>query len=370
MNLQSTNKILIHRSALVHNHTKLQQIHPEAKICHVLKSNAYGHGLATVAPIFDSLESPFLVVNSLQEALALKNLNVKTSILILGFIHPDNLKQKLPDFHFTVFDLNSAQLLHEYQPHSSIHLFVDTGMSREGIRLNDFEEFVGKIKKLDKLKIVGLASHLADADNPTTVEFTEHQVQNFKHALQILNNLEIEPEWKHISASGGSFKIIDQTFNMLRVGLASYGIHPLDKEDPQYQQMELQPALRFTSTLAQVKEIEAGAKVGYNGTFTAEKKMKIGFIPAGYFEGVDRRLSNKGVVQINGKYCEILGRVSMNITIIDLSSVESAKVGDEVIIYSSDHADQNSIYNAAKLADTIPYEMMVHLPESIERKIV
>jgi len=252
----------------------------------------------------------------------------------------------------------------------SVYIFVDSINYREGVPLNELRDFIRKIKTMTNLEIVGLASHLGDADNPSDDSFTQMQLKNYKKALRILEGENISPQYRHISASGGAFKIKDDTFNMIRAGLASYGINPLETTDPSHNQLVLKPVLHFTSTLAQIKTISKSDKVGYNGIYTASKSTKVGLLPLGYYEGVDRRLSNKGSVQVNGTVCPILGRVSMNMTTVDISNVENPKVGDKVIIYSDDESDINSLNNAAKIAGTIPYELLVHLAESVRRDVI
>lgn len=363
------NKILINQSALQLNHQVLQAFHPEARIVPVLKSNAYGHGLKTVAPIFDALGPEFLVVDSLYEAYELYKMNVKSKILILGYTHPDNFLTKQLPFHITIFDLETAKALNKQQKNCNVHIFVDTGMCREGVSIKHLPEFIQEVKKLSCLQIVGLTSHLADVDNPKDGSFTEKQIANYKKALKITEDAGISLQYRQISASGGAFKIKDPTFNVIRAGLASYGINPLEPSDPEYQSLSLQPALQFVTTLAQIKTIQKGEKIGYNGTFTVQKTMTVGLLPLGYYEGVDRRLSNKGMVTINDIVCPIVGRVSMNMTSIDLSAVKNAEVGDTVCIYS-DENQENSIVNAAKIAGTIPYELLVHLSESVRREII
>jgi alanine racemase len=367
---QNLNKVLVSQSALKHNYLALSKFNYPAKIAPVLKSNSYGHGLKIAAKIFDKLSSPFLIVDSLYEAYELKKLNLETPILIIGYTHPSNFLVKKIDFHFTVFDLETARALNKKQKNCQVHIFVDTGMSREGVTLSELDNFIKEIKKFKNLKVVGLASHLADADNAKNQNFTENQISNFKKALEILEKNNIYPKWRHISASGGAFKIKDKTFNLIRAGLASYGINPLDFQDKYFNKLNLKPVLSFVSSIAQIKKININNCVGYNCTFIAKKEMKIGIVPAGYYDGVDRRLSNKGVVLVNNKECPILGRVSMNITVIDLSKVKDAKIGDEVVLISSNLKDKNSLVNLAKTCRTIPYELMVHLAESLKREVV
>lgn len=367
---QVLNEIEISRAALEHNHQALQAAQPQAQIVPVLKSNAYGHGLTAVAPIFDSLGAPFLAVDSLYEAYELAKAKVKTPILILGYTAPVNLTVKKVPFSFVVYDLEVAQALNRYQPGCEVHLFVDTGMNREGVPVEELPAFVAKLKKLNNLKIVGLTSHFADADNPTDTSMTRDQLAAYRQAVQICEAQGVRFQWKHLAASGGAYKVSVPDLNVIRAGLASYGWSPLSAADPRTQDIELQPALSFTSTLVQIKSVPAGAKVGYNATYTTTRPTILGLIPAGYYEGVDRRLSNQGLMTIKGQLCPIVGRVSMNMTAIDITGVEHPQVGDKVMVYSREKEAPNSIAAAAQVAGTIPYELLVHLAESVRRTVV
>ncbi|MBT3249254.1 MAG: alanine racemase [Candidatus Pacebacteria bacterium] len=359
------NKILVDQQALIDNHQTLKQLHPHVQIAPVLKSNAYGHGLTTVAPVFDQLQPPFLIVDSLYEAYELYKKNIKTPILIIGYTDPRNYAIKPLPFHYSIFDLETAQALNKHQPGCSIHIFVDTGMSREGVQLKDLLHFVTELQKLKNLKIEGLASHFADADNPTDFLFTKEQIMNYHQALQIINDRGIDPQWKHISASAGAFSVKDSVFNLIRAGIASYGISPFEK-----QLNQLQPALTFESTLTQIKQIQQGDLVSYGLTYKAPQDMTIGILPAGYHEGIDRRLSNRGVVKIQNQLCPIIGRVCMNLTIIDLTKVDKPQVGDKVEIYSADKNARSSIFLQAEAAQTIPNKLLTGLDSSLNRKLV
>lgn len=367
---RNLNTIEVSASALQYNYRQLQVLHPEAKICPVLKSNAYGHGSVLVAQALDNEGAPFFVLDSLHEAYKLYKEKIKTPLLIVGYTSPENFITKKLPFHYGIYDIALAQSLNKHQSGSKVHIFVDTGMSREGVLLKDLRQFTRALKELKHIEIEGILSHFADADNPANQKFTEKQIVCFKDAIAILESEGIHPKWKHISASSGSYKHFIPECNMLRVGLACYGINPLQREDSVYSKLQLKPAMRVTSTLVQVKKISKGSKVGYNGTFTAPKDITIGIIPAGYYDLLDRRLSHCGVFQVQGKYCPIIGKVSMNMTTVDLSLVENAQVGDTVVIYSNDPLDKNYIEHTAKIAKAISYELMVHLAESVRREIV
>jgi len=363
------NKVLVSRSALEQNYQTLQIAHPEAKICPVLKSNAYGHGLITAGKIFDSLGAPFLVVDSLYEAYELTKAGIKTPILILGYTFPENFRGKRLPYNFAVYDLEVARALNRYQPGTKVHIFLDTGMRREGVLLRELPRFLDELSQLRNLQITGLGSHFSDADNPKDKTFTRKQVSVFKEGLRVCREKGIDPQWRHIAASGGAFKLKDDTFNLLRVGLASYGINPLEDNDPERGAIELQPAMRFISTIVQIKEISPGDELGYSRTYKAKKKLRVGILRAGYYEGIDRRLSNLGVIKVRGVQCPILGRISMNMTTIDLSAVEDAQVGDEAEVFSNNPEDANFVKNQAALG-SIPYELFVHIAESVRREVI
>lgn len=362
------NTIELSISALHKNHNALKKLQPNMAICPVLKSNAYGHGLQALAPFFDNLHSPFLVVDSLYEAYELYKCKVKTPLLILGYTDPNNYKVKKLPFHFALFDLKTAETLSIYQPGCSVHLFVDTGMHREGIPIQELKAFIKKIKGLN-IKIIGLASHFADVDNPLSQANTKSQIKKYKQALAILKDVGITPKWRHISASGGAFKVDDNTFNMVRAGIASYGISPLSDIDKDRKKIELYPVLTLKTCIAQIKEIPKGVQVGYNGTYISQTKKRIALLPLGYYDGLNRSLSNRGIVKVNGTECPIIGNISMNITTIDVSHVAHIAVGDEVIVYSPHPSDKNSISNVAKTIKMSPYELLVKLAESTYRKM-
>jgi alanine racemase len=366
---QHLNKVLISKEALIANHHALQQIHQQAAVCPVLKGNAYGHGLREVASIFDSLRPQVLIVDSLYEAYELYKLHLKTPILILGYTIPANFTVKRLPFEITVFDLETAKILNKYQPGCRIHLFVDTGMSREGIPLDQLPAFLTELKKLKSLSIVGLCSHFADADNPDSQEFTKQQLLVYKKALKIVNAFGFTPQWRHISASAGIFKVRDKIFTLIRGGLVHYGINPLAPEDKHMNKTLLRPALAFTSTLVQVKKIPKGTYIGYNCTHKAKKTMVIGLLPAGFYEGVDRRLSNNGFVTIRKQFFPIVGRVSMNMTVIDITALQQPQIGEIVTLYSADERDKNSVAAVAKRTQTIPYDILVHIAESVKRSV-
>lgn len=355
------NEIHISKSSLLSNYHFLSQ-RSGLKIAPVLKSNAYGHGIKETALILDELNCPFFCVDSLYEAYELKRAKISTPILIMGYVDPHNLKFKKLPFSYAVYDFLTLERIFAFQPQAGIHLFIDTGMHREGISYDDLEGLVRKIPR--GAKIEGIMSHLAMGGNPGNY-FTQKQIYLFNKAVGILKSKGIDPPFKHIAASYAILKYSQYPSGSLgnvgRAGIALYGC---------VTKKFLKPVLSFLATVVQIKTVKKGEKIGYDFTYTAKKDMKVGILSVGYNDGVDVRLSSLGFVLVKGVFCKIVGRVSMNITTIDVSAVSDIKVGEKAVVYSSRRKDKNSIVATAKICKTIPYEVLVHLHPSTKRVVV
>jgi len=284
----------------------------------------------------------------------------------MGYTDPENLKVRKLPFSFAVYDTETLAVLYKYQPQAGIHVFVDTGMHREGIRIDEFKEFLQYASQFKNINIEGLQSHFGASEKYDDRQ-TLQQVANFVEAQKMINAFGFNPKWIHHGNSSAILhrnKYTKKIGNMVRVGIDTYGI------DPEGKDTHLKPALQVITTLHQIKQVKKGERVGYDFTYTAKKDMTVGILPFGYYDGLDRRLSNKGVVTIDGIACPIIGRVSMNITTIDMSTVVNPHVGQDVVVYSSNRSDSNSFYNASVKAGTIPYDLLVHLAASTKRIVV
>lgn len=364
-NYQPLNQILVSKGNLAYNYKYLSSLNSEIKVAPVLKSNAYGHGLKIISEFIDELNAPFICVDSLYEAYELMKKNVRTKILIMGSVDSKSLATKKLPFSFAVSSNEILDALIKFQPEAKVHIFVDTGMHREGIDILELEEFVARIQETD-LEVEGLMSHLAMSDKSSD-SLTQKQIENFAKAKILLETNGINPKWIHISNSSALLnnqKYGKKLGNLARVGLAFYGINP------EFSDKNLRPAMSLITHIAQIKNIKKGEKVGYDFTFTAEKNMELALLPIGYFDGVDRRLSNKGFVKIGDDFARIIGRVSMNITIVDVSEIENLKIGDEVVVFSNRSIDKNSFENSAKIINSISYDPLVHIDSSIRRELV
>jgi alanine racemase len=358
------NIVEVSSDALFSNYSYLSSLNTNIAVVPVIKSNGYGHGLVNVAKILDRVDAPFICVDSIYEGYELLKNHVKTPILIMGYINPENLKVKRLPFSHAVYNREQVFGISRYQPHAGIHVFVDTGMHREGVSIDDLPAFLQYVNELG-LHVEGLMSHLAAADKPES-ELTKRQVSAFEKAQGIVKEAGLFPKWIHLGASSALInhsKYAGKLGNMARAGISLYGI------DPEGKDKQLHPALSLVSTLSQVKKLQKGEKVGYDFTFTAPKDMTVGILPIGYYDGVDRRLSNKGYVSINNTECPIIGRVSMNLTTVDISAVKDPQIGERVVVYSTKPSEKNSISNAAAMSETIPYELLVGLVSSTKRVV-
>ena len=378
--------ITISKSALINNLNLFKEIAPNHQVAPVLKSNAYGHGLNIIAEELKNESIPFFVIDSYFEARALRSEGIKNPLLIIGYSTTESIvKNNLKNISFTITSLDGLKdLVKNVKKQTRIHLKIDTGMHRQGISPSEISEAIKIIKEQENLVISprkngmivleGICSHFSDADNPDNStdsnsfeqSFTKRQIITWNLAVKSFKNQFPDLKYWHISATSGSMYKEANT-NVNRLGIGLYGL--ID-----FNNFNLKPVLEMKTIVTCIRKIKKGETLGYNNTFTAQDNITIATIPVGYNEGIDRRLSNKGVIKIAKDgvttFCPILGRVSMNITIIDVSKIKDPKIGDEVIVFSSNKKEQNSIENVARDFNTISYEIVVHIPQHLRRIVI
>ncbi len=371
---QVLNEISVSGSSLLNNYNYFTSKNKNLTIAPVLKSNAYGHGLIPVGQFVNqNLKPSMICVDSLYEAYELHQAGVITPVLIMGYTNPENFRvwKKLP-FAFSVYDLDTVRALAKYQPGARVHIKLDTGMYRLGLLEQDIPAFVAGLKQIGNLQIEGIFSHLSQADDPSKTTFTKNQISSFKRMVSLFENEGFVFKWRHIASTAGAEVINDSYFNLVRLGIGFYGVSPFGPHtaEGRRERKELKPALTLSSHIVVVKDVIVGGQVGYGGTYTAKQNEKIAILPLGYNEGVSRSLSNLGIVIVKNTSCPIVGRVSMNMTAIKLTRNTDAKIGDPVTIISPDAATANSVYQLAKIKNTIPYEVLTSLHSSIRRRII
>lgn len=367
---KSFNNISISRSAILHNFDYFQSVNPAGYVIPVLKANAYGHGIFEITTILKERNFPYIAVDGFYESLTIHNIS-KQRVLVMGAIQPDNFARM--DFErvaIVVHDDATVEALGSLKKKIKVHIELETGMARHGVSTEGLPAFLSLLSKYPTLEIEGVMTHLADADNPNDDSYDDEQVELFDRAVEKILSLGIKPKYFHIAQSAGSTKIVSKYANTLRVGIALYGINPLVVGDKSYDKLsKLKPALQLTSTITKVVKLDKGNSVGYSRTFIADKPTRVGVIPLGYYEGLPRTLSNVGLVQYGNDYLNIVGRICMNHTMIDLAS-SGAQVGDEVVVYSFNQTSKIAIDNLCHAHGLFNYSLLAGINQNIRRRIV
>lgn len=363
------NRIEVSGDALRHNLGLFQRL-THKQVIPVLKGNAYGHGVVQVAQALKHSSVPYLAVDGYFEALRVREVSSQP-VLVMGAILPENFaRMKYDGFAFVVQDEMAIRGLAATGKDVNIHLEYNTGMNRYGADLTELENLLRLIGYHKNLRLEGFMSHLADsdADSPDNVHAA---VARFDEGVELVHGAGFRPRYIHVAQSAGSLRAESAYANAIRLGIGLYGLNPFDRQHPLSRSLEdLRPSLRFVSTITKVIPLAKGDHVGYGYTFTAPKAMRIGVIPAGYYEGVNRALSNAGVVQVAGQFAPIVGRVCMNHTMISLENVPAAKVGDEVLVYSDQPQDQNAFDMIAAKHHLFNYNLLTALSPDVRRQLI
>jgi len=356
-------QVILNEESLLYNFHIFQNIHKGLAIAPVLKSNAYGHGLIGVAQKLDSQKPPFFVVDSYYEALVLKNEKISSDVLVLGYTYVENiLEANNAGIVFCITTLEQLEQLSQKLKHKKrFHIKIDTGMHRQGVCIEDIKEAVELIHTNKNIILDGVCSHLADADVENSA-FNEKQIRVWNEVSAYIKKEFPNIRYTHIEATAGTAYANKISANVARVGLGLYGI-----DSGVGRNLNLKPVLRMESIVVGIKHIKKGEGIGYNNIYIAPCDMAIGVVPAGYFEGIPRALSNKGCMKVKGIYCPIVGRVNMNMTVIDVSDVSGVMEGDTVEIISAQPNDKNSVISMAQMCQIIPYEILVKIPEKLRR---
>lgn len=367
--------IEVSRTAIKNNYRVFRKLlGPKVKLMAVVKSNAYGHGLVAFAREVTALGVDYLGVDSIVEAVRLRQEGIAVPILVLGYTRPLNfLQARELDIELAISSLDSLEYLVRRQKNFAnkklkIHLKVDTGMHRQGFLPHDFPRALALLKKLEKIvEVVGVFSHLmsSSADKKFN-SATAKQIAEFRKFLNQLAGagFAIEKLLKHSCASGRSFTNPEAHFDLVRIGFSFYGLWPSRELEKKFSaKYSLMPALTWKTILSEVKTLSQDGHIGYDHTEAVKKGTKIGICPIGYWHGFPRALSGIGEVQVRGKKAKVLGRVSMDMIAVDLTKIKGARVGDEVTIIGPDVRARTM----AEKTGTSPYEIITRLNPLIKK---
>ena len=358
---------------LAHNFREIKNFTNGADIIAVVKADAYGHGALEVAALYEKLGASILAVACLDEALFLRSGGISAPIMILGatpihlakFLTENELIQSVPSLEYAK-SLDSAA--RELKKKISVHIKLDTGMSRFGIYSHSSfaksaAEDVFEITKLPNLIPDGIFTHFAEAENPDTA-FTDEQFESFMHVVEILKERGKTFRFCHCANSSAVVNYKRAHLNCVRPGLILYGYSPDGNPVPG---LDLRPSLTFKALIGDVRRVFAGDSLSYNRTFVADKDMTVAVVSCGYADGVPRALSNRASFLINGHRAKILGNVCMDLTIVDVTDIPDVKPFDEAIVFGGEKSAFLSPFEQAKHAGTISYELLTSISKRVPR---
>lgn len=357
----------IHLGALEHNVQQLKSI-TSSQLMVVVKADAYGHGAVPVSLAARSAGADWLGVAYVDEALELRKNNVPGPILAWLLHHDDNFEEALSvDIDLSIATIEQLQRINQMAKKlnlvASIHLEIDTGLSRSGVALNDLESMYSEIRNAEHCKLVSIWSHLASSEDRAHIA-NQRQVKNFEIALQRADEMGISYDFVHIANSAATLLDSNLHFGMVRCGIATYGVTP-GGDVGEIRHHNLKPVMRVLSEVAQVRRLQSGDGVSYNHTWVASKPTTVGLIPIGYADGIPRNAGNKSKVTFQGKQYPIVGTVCMDQFVVDFGDDE-INVGDVVEIFGV--AIDAHTFN--QVAGGIGYELVTRIGQRLEKRYV
>lgn len=373
--------IEISKTALLSNYQLYKErISSGASVMPVVKANAYGHGLVPVAKTLweNDSELRWLAVDRLEEAIVLRKAGWTRSILVLGYIPQEGLEGAMKEsISFVLFHEDILESIRAIAKDAriNIHIPIETGLHREGIELEDLPRVLKMIASMPQVHIEGVQMHFANIEDTSSRAYADHQLMNYQKALEIFKEQNIDSFIKHGAASAAAILYSDTHFDLIRLGIALYGLWPSDKTKKQTHEKnsetKLKPVLTWKTIIAQVKPVKAGEPVSYGLTECVEKDSTIAVLPIGYADGFDRvSLSSRGEVLVKGKRCKVIGRICMNMCMVDVTEVSEIKEEDEVVIIG---AQGDEVITAEELAgegEMINYEIVTRINAALPRVVV
>ena len=340
---------------------------PERGILLVVKADAYGHGAVEMAQAAADEGVTCLGVATLHEGIQLRQAGCRLPIVALSPLLPSEVREAVAhSLDPTVCDLAFARELSAEAVRTGravrCHVEVDTGMGRTGVRESEAEAFLAAVAALPGLRLASLFTHFPDAD-AADLSFAEDQVRRFRALAEHLAEHGIRPPRLHAANSAGVANLPDARFDWVRVGLLAYGHRPPNDRA----KLDLAPVMSFKSRLVQVRDLPAGASVSYGRSYVTAGPMRVGVVAVGYGHGYSWLLSNQGHMLVRGRRVDIVGRVTMDLTMVDLTPVPEAEVGDDVVLFGDQDGASLTLEEVAEGSRTLPYEIMCTIGKRVTR---
>ena len=362
---------VIDLDAICHNINEVKRvIGPEVKVMPVIKADGYGHGAVPIAKELNKIGVDAFAVAILEEGITLRNHGIKQPIVILGYTSEYQYSSLIQyEIEPTVFCYEMAESLSKIASalgkDAKVHIKLDTGMNRIGFKpTKESLEIVKKISELPNIKIEGIFTHFACADEADKTSASKQKAE-FDKFIRWLLEEGIDIPVKHVSNSAAIIDMDSWRMDMVRSGIITYGLYP--SEEVAKNVLDLRPAMELKTHIVHVKEIEAGEGISYNHTFVTKRKTKVATIPVGYADGYPRALSSKGRVLIRGQYAPIIGRICMDQFMVDVTEIEGVSVMDDVTLIGTDGEHQISVEEIANITGTINYEIVCDISKRVPR---
>jgi len=374
MNSSPLSYIELSRKNLIHNVKQFRNlIKKGVKIAVVVKGNAYGHGQNEVVKILNPYVDYFQI-DDVEELEKLRRVSNK-KVLVLGYIQKKDLRRAIKlDCILSVFSLeqllNISAIAKNLTTVQKIHISVDAYLGREGFLLKDLPKVFVKIKNSKNLRLTGIYAHFANIEDTTDFSHAQKQINEYKKAVRLAEQYGFKNLQTHISATSGilAYEKNIGRHQIVRLGIGAYGMWPSENLRKKYRnKIILKPVLTWKTKIAQIKILPKGNTIGYGLTYKTTKTTKVALIPQGYSDGVDRHLSNKGTVLIRGTKCPILGRVMMNMFVVDVNHLKNVKTEDEVVLLGKQGRGEISAEEIAQKLGTINYEITTRISSLLPR---
>jgi alanine racemase len=358
----------INQKNLVSNFKTLSKVSGKTpKKMVVVKSNAYGHGIVECAKVLEKAGADFLAVDSFDEAVLLRRNKLEKPLLVLGFTHKNNFKEaSQKNISLTISNSQSLKDLAALNCKIKVHIKADTGLHRQGFMEDEMIDVKKVLIKNKKIVFEGLYTHLAGAESNKFLVYTKKQISGLNKWIDELS--EINPDvLTHCAASAAAIIYPDSRFKMVRFGIALYGLWPSEETRLHAQEVNLKPVLKWNAIISEVKAVKKGEPCGYDCSETLSRDSIIGIVPVGYWHGYPRIASTKSFVLVKGQRAKVLGKVSMDMIIVDLTKVRNPKQGDVATLIGKDVKDEVSVEEIAGYCETINYEIVTRINPEITR---
>jgi len=360
-----------------HNVNEIRKgVRKDVLFCAVVKANAYGHGVRQIVPLLKNAD--WFAVNSLEEGLELREIGIQKPVLLLGHVPISRLHEAAEaELRLTVFNRETIAALSKIKtgcPPVRIHLKIETGTGRQGIPPEQVPEYIREIQDADGVMLEGVSTHFANIEDTLNYDYSHRQLTTFRKALEDIQKLGENPSIIHTACTAAAVLFPETHFSMIRAGIGVYGLWPsretfLSATMREKSVPDLKPVLTWKTRVVQLKNLPEGSFVGYGCSYRTTRKTKVAVLPVGYADGYDRSLGNTAYVLVNEKRAPVIGRVCMNLTMVDVTDISEVALENEVVLLGRWDHEIISVETMAGWAQTINYEIITRISPFLERRI-